>query len=270
MSRIVADPGVSAHGLALALEDLDRHTAGSLATDRRTSMVCLPACLPSSSVPFGTPSSENSLPGTIHYTALKTSHACLQHPQPLLDLGQPRTPSPVDVRLRTRNRDLLLHSRHFGRTSRPPSRAAESDVMGRRELCAGIGAAHLDEIEVSRYDTLDSPRRGFPRRFVPPSPFHTTMTVFTSPGPVVFFNHSRPWGLVFPNPPPSPKSSENDKGGTGWLPCTRLPVTFSHRLKKILSRRDPIPLHPRKTSSASSGIPHPPLDSQGSPSRRSD
>lgn len=107
-------------------------------------------------------------------------------------------------------------------------------------------------------------------RFVPPSPFHTTMTVFTSPGPVVFFNHSRPWGLVFPNPPPSPKSSENDKGGTGWLPCTRLPVTFSHRLKKILSRRDPIPLHPRKTSSASSGIPHPPLDSQGSPSRRSD
>jgi hypothetical protein len=140
MSRIVADPGVSAHGLALALEDLDRHTAGSLATDRRTSMVCLPACLPSSSVPFGTPSSENSLPGTIHYTALKTSHACLQHPQPLLDLGQPRTPSPVDVRLRTRNRDLLLHSRHFGRTSRPPSRAAEPGNLGRlRRWMCGFG-----------------------------------------------------------------------------------------------------------------------------------
>jgi hypothetical protein len=36
---------------------------------------------------------------------------------------------------------------------------------------------------------------GFPEtRFGPPSPFSTTLTVYASPNPVIYFNHSRPWG----------------------------------------------------------------------------
>jgi hypothetical protein len=35
---------------------------------------------------------------------------------------------------------------------------------------------------------------GFHTRFAPPSPFFTTLTVCSPPHPVMFFNHSRPWG----------------------------------------------------------------------------
>lgn len=45
---------------------------------------------------------------------------------------------------------------------------------------------------------------GFQTRFVPPSSFFATLTVSSSSSRVVFFIHSRPWGLVarFPHLPP--------------------------------------------------------------------
>jgi hypothetical protein len=81
-----------------------------------------------------------------------------------------------------------------------------------------------------RFDALVSSLvAGFHTRFGPPSPFPTTLTVCSPPDPVIYFNHSRPWGLVSPAlcqwlvPPkrvrPLPQDGHNKK---------RLPVGLGH------------------------------------------
>lgn len=74
-------------------------------------------------------------------------------------------------------------------------------------------------------------------RFVPPSPFSTTLAVFSSQAPVVCFDHSHPWGCCPATVAPS--RSEN-LCATGWARNVGLPA--DHLLRNAL--------HPRRRSFA--------------------